>query len=196
MPHRCGPVTAMAAFVATAASTAFPPRARISSPACVASWSARGDHRTGSPRRRSGCAGRCHGRQPTLPRCSGCQRRSVVTVGAAVADLGTFDSVAALRHPPPRQLRIFSLVDRLRDLAVQRVGWATMLGRSSRFCWFSPSRCSGRRRWVTGARRSLPLLSTPARRRWPSVASHRGWHDRASSLVTLFGSVGSAPRFS
>src|SRR4051794_3012231 len=36
----CGPVTAMAAFVAIAASTALPPCARIAIPAWVASWSA------------------------------------------------------------------------------------------------------------------------------------------------------------
>ena len=40
MPHRCGPVTAIAAFVAIAASTALPPWAKIAMPAEVASWSA------------------------------------------------------------------------------------------------------------------------------------------------------------
>ncbi len=40
MPHRCGPVTAIAALVAIAASTALPPWAKIANPADVASWSA------------------------------------------------------------------------------------------------------------------------------------------------------------
>ena len=77
MPHRCGPVTAMAAFVAIAASTALPPRARIASPACVASWSAEATIAIGCSGRRSECdawltcAGnlRCAGEQG--------QRRSV-----------------------------------------------------------------------------------------------------------------------
>src|SRR5687768_17010230 len=40
MPHMCGPVTAIAAFAATAASTALPPWAMAHIPACDASWSA------------------------------------------------------------------------------------------------------------------------------------------------------------
>ena len=39
-PHRCGPTTAMAVPVATAASAAEPPRASMASPADAASWSA------------------------------------------------------------------------------------------------------------------------------------------------------------
>ena len=40
MPHRWGAVTAIAAFVAIAASTAFPPEWRTAIPAWVANWSA------------------------------------------------------------------------------------------------------------------------------------------------------------
>jgi hypothetical protein len=40
MPQRCGAVTAMTAFVATAASTALPRRVRVARPAWVAKPSA------------------------------------------------------------------------------------------------------------------------------------------------------------
>ena len=48
MPHRCGAVTAIAAFVAMAASTALPPRAITVSPACVARPSALATMRCGA----------------------------------------------------------------------------------------------------------------------------------------------------
>ena len=40
MPHMCGPVTAMTAAAATAASAALPPRSSAPKPAWAAKWSA------------------------------------------------------------------------------------------------------------------------------------------------------------
>ena len=82
MPHRCGAVTASTAFVAIAASTAFPPSWNVATPADVARWSAEATRwlgaRTdlhGGPGDRSvekvGCRHR-----PTYAVGNACQRRS------------------------------------------------------------------------------------------------------------------------
>ncbi len=81
IPHRCGPVTAIAALQAIAASTALPPSDHISIPADVARWSAlatmwRGERTVltggveGGISRTLGEDYRCH-----CPRCSSTERR-------------------------------------------------------------------------------------------------------------------------